>query len=80
MSRAHNGSRIRIHQDAVLSALMEDSDGDRDEVFLPGSEDDSYHLSSQSESNSGEKAETICSGDESSSFIKMAQQNGKRSS
>ncbi|CAG5031791.1 unnamed protein product [Parnassius apollo] len=45
---------------------MEENDSDTDELFLPGSEDDSDHLSIQSESESEEEVQDITSGGESS--------------
>ncbi|CAG4936455.1 unnamed protein product [Parnassius apollo] len=55
-----------INENAILSALMEENDSDTDELFLPGSEDDSDHLSIQSESESEEEVQDITSGGESS--------------
>ena len=34
----------RINEYEILSALMDDSDGDSDELYLPGSEGDSDHF------------------------------------
>ncbi|GBP67499.1 hypothetical protein EVAR_49865_1 [Eumeta japonica] len=41
-----------LNEDAIISAFLEDNDSDTDELFLPGSEGDSDHLSIRSESDS----------------------------
>ncbi|CAG4959920.1 unnamed protein product [Parnassius apollo] len=55
----------RISDNAIASALVEESDDDLVELFLPGSEDETDHLSVQSECESEE--EEITSGGEFSS-------------
>ncbi|CAG4940036.1 unnamed protein product [Parnassius apollo] len=55
----------RMSDNAIASALVEESDDELDELFLPGSEDESDHLSVQSECESEE--EEITSGGEFSS-------------
>ncbi|CAB3228076.1 unnamed protein product [Arctia plantaginis] len=59
----------RIDHHEILSALMDDSEGATDKLYLPGSEGDSDHLSTQSESDIEEDVEDvdISSGGESSS-------------
>ncbi|CAG5037346.1 unnamed protein product [Parnassius apollo] len=47
----------RISDNAIASALLEESDDDLDELFLPGSEDESDHLSVKSECESEEEEE-----------------------
>lgn len=51
-----------LNEDAITSALLENNDSDTEELFLPGSEGDSDHLSIQSESDS---EQDISSGGES---------------
>ncbi|CAG5058227.1 unnamed protein product [Parnassius apollo] len=52
----------RISDNAIASALVEESDDELDELFLPGSEDESDHLSVQSECESEVEEEEITSG------------------
>ncbi|CAG5055512.1 unnamed protein product [Parnassius apollo] len=47
----------RMSDNAIASALSEESDDDLDELFLPGSEDESDHLSVQSECECEEEEE-----------------------
>ncbi|CAG5052769.1 unnamed protein product [Parnassius apollo] len=61
------GMAHRISDNAIAFVLVEESDDELDELFLPGSEDESDHLSVQSECKSEGEEEEITSGGEFSS-------------